>query len=76
MLELLDELLGDPLGFRGARAVPFEVMEDLGELLATLVSEVVDDVGRVPDDVGLQTGADLGHARRLRYPHRPLRPGP
>ena len=65
MLELLDQILGAPLCLLGSRAVPFEVVEDLSQLFAALIREVVDDVGRVADDVGLESGADLGHGRRL-----------
>ena len=46
VVELVDELLGALLGFRGARAVALEVVQDLGELLAAVLGQVVDDVAR------------------------------
>ena len=66
VVELLDELLGALLGFRGARAVALEVVQDLGELLATLLGQVVDDVAGLADDVVLETVAQLRHGRFLR----------
>jgi hypothetical protein len=61
MVELLDELLGALLGLGRARAVSLELVQDLGELVAPLVGQVVDDVARGADDVGLEAVAELGH---------------
>ena len=63
VVELLDELLHLPLGFRGAGAVALDVVQDLGELLPAIVGQVVDDVAGLADDVVLETVAQLRHGR-------------
>ena len=63
VVELLDELLGALLGFRGARAVALEVVQDLGELLAAFLGQVVDDISGRADDVVLEAVAQLQHGR-------------
>ena len=44
--QFLDELLGALLGLGGARAVALQLVQHLGQLLAALVREVVDEVAR------------------------------
>jgi hypothetical protein len=61
VLELGDELVDALLGFGGAGAVALDFVEDLGELGAALVLEIVDEVARLADDVVLEAGAELGH---------------
>ncbi len=62
VLQLLDQLLRARFCLRSARTVPLELVQQLGELGTTLVAEVVDDVARVTDDVGLEAVAELAHS--------------
>ena len=73
VLELLDELVRAALCLGGARAVALELVQHLGELLAALVLEVVDDVRGVADDVGLETAAQLAHCLYIGRSGRALR---
>ena len=63
VVELLDELLGALLGFRGARAVALEVVQDLGELLRRSLGRSSTTSPVCADDVVLEAVAQLQHGR-------------